>query len=941
MGMNKKMFMLWKSGGARWVSADKRILQVDFGVLRLTAVYSPTGTYKNKQAVTAFYETLDVVMGTGRAHFQVICGDWNAWIPRDEELYGGEEDREVVHCTGRFGFRGVNANSTQFIEFATRHGLTVTNTHFRHHWHKQVSWRYSRTRKWYSIDHVLVPRNKIGSIHNARSVLGCYEGLSDHVPQEINITIPPTKMQRPKRIGTVSVKQAAIWALGNQRDTEIVQEKMRSLDDENDKSVNVIDEEMSSALVDTLLSTCKTSSLTPKPWTTPEFLALHDRWRKVKERFHAGGRCPAIQREMLVLQKQVSNKARALKREWLDVTLDSVNLAFSTGRVREGWLQLKPLLTEPNKRAPRVHGVHDPNGRLVTSAKEVVEIHAMHLQQQLNTPEQGCQFPQWAECPRVDIGTVTPAPPSLEEITTELTGMRKNRTGGVDNITVEALLAGGSKVLHYLHALFQKCWSTDTTPTSWGLAEVVTLLKPGKPATEVTSYRPISLLVVQGKLYARCLLRRIEALAERVIGEWQGGFRAGRGLVDQIAVLKQAVDAYMAEGRAAYVAFLDLRAAYDLTPRSLVWQAMQDFGFPEWLICKTQSLYSNTRLRVRGPNDINSKWVTTTRGLKQGCVISPVLFSLFLSRLTGPLRHRPGSGLCLRQTSDEDFRWPGRWAGRKRKGEGERVDVSVDSLGYADDMALCEASYTALRKACHAYEEAFMNAGMELNYKKTEWMTITPPSTSITAPTQFMRLRGGNINRGHQFKYLGVWFTASGSERLNFDRRLAAGSVALHRVKRAVRSPALTEALRLKLMNVCVFSAVMFGAELWALNAAEQDKLDVFGRRAQRVAVRRQYPNVISTEEQDTRTQMTPLSHVWTQRSMRYAGHVARMAHSRLTRKVFFAACDGMKHRGRRMTWRKTVDTMCSKITTKQAENRQQWNQLAESTQPPRKRARV
>ena len=47
---------------------------------------------------------------------------------------------------------------------------------------------------------------------------------------------------------------------------------------------------------------------------------------------------------------------------------------------------------------------------------------------------------------------------------------------------------------------------------------------------------------------------------------------------------------YMAEGRAAYIAFLNLRAAYDLTPRSLVWQAMHDFGFPEWLIHKIQTV---------------------------------------------------------------------------------------------------------------------------------------------------------------------------------------------------------------------------------------------------------------------------------------------------------------------------------------------------------------
>ena len=55
----------------------------------------------------------------------------------------------------------------------------------------------------------------------------------------------------------------------------------------------------------------------------------------------------------------------------------------------------------------------------------------------------------------------------------------------------------------------------------------------------------------------------------------------------------------------------------------------------------------------------------------------------------------------------------------------------------------------------------------------------------------------------------------------------------------------------------------MFGAELWALNAAEQDKLDMFGRRAQRIALCWEYPNIITNEELATRTQMPPQSHIW------------------------------------------------------------------------------
>ena len=54
---------------------------------------------------------------------------------------------------------------------------------------------------------------------------------------------------------------------------------------------------------------------------------------------------------------------------------------------------------------------------------------------------------------------------------------------------------------------------------------------------------------------------------------------------------------------------------------------------------------------------------------------------------------------------------------------------------------------------------------------------------------------------------------------------------------------------------------------------------------------------------------------------MRYAEYVARMPHEHFTRKVFFAAYDQGKHREQRLTWRKTVDSLCSNLSTKQANN--------------------
>ena len=88
----------------------------------------------------------------------------------------------------------------------------------------------------------------------------------------------------------MGVRQAAICAaLDNPREAASVQEKIQSMEDASNKSVNAINKEMSTALSDALLPFCKMSSLKAKPWTTQES------WpykivsvTSIRKRFHAG-----------------------------------------------------------------------------------------------------------------------------------------------------------------------------------------------------------------------------------------------------------------------------------------------------------------------------------------------------------------------------------------------------------------------------------------------------------------------------------------------------------------------------------------------------------------------------------------------------------------------------------------------------------------------------
>jgi len=64
-------------------------------------------------------------------------------------------------------------------------------------------------------------------------------------------------------------------------------------------------------------------------------------------------------------------------------------------------------------------------------------------------------------------------------------------------------------------------------PSIWKHAQIILILKPGKPENP-SSYRPISLLSVVGKLFEKILLKRITKIAtdNKIIPDFQYGFKS-------------------------------------------------------------------------------------------------------------------------------------------------------------------------------------------------------------------------------------------------------------------------------------------------------------------------------------------------------------------------------------------------------------------------------
>ena len=129
------------------------------------------------------------------------------------------------------------------------------------------------------------------------------------------------------------------------------------------------------------------------------------------------------------------------------------------------------------------------------------------------------------------------------------------------------------------------------------------------------NYRGISLLSMVGKIFGRVLINRVRDGTEEVLMEEQCGFRRGRGCVDQVFTVRQICEKYLAKGKDAFWAFMDLEKAYDRVDREAMWRMLSIYGVGGKLLSAIKSFYVDSRACVRVGNKESDSF-----GVKVGSV---------------------------------------------------------------------------------------------------------------------------------------------------------------------------------------------------------------------------------------------------------------------------------------------------------------------------------
>ena len=159
---------------------------------------------------------------------------------------------------------------------------------------------------------------------------------------------------------------------------------------------------------------------------------------------------------------------------------------------------------------------------------------------------------------------------SKEEVVRAVRKLKGGKSAGLDGIQVSMLRAGKECMVEWLERLFNVCWRLGRVPQHWQDTCLVPIYK-GKGEKKVCgNYRGISLMSMVGKVYGRILDERVKSLTKDSVGEEQGGFREGRGCVDQVFALRMLGEKCREKRKDLYVCFVDLEKAYDRVERGKI-----------------------------------------------------------------------------------------------------------------------------------------------------------------------------------------------------------------------------------------------------------------------------------------------------------------------------------------------------------------------------------
>jgi hypothetical protein len=400
------------------------------------------------------------------------------------------------------------------------------------------------------------------------------------------------------------------------------------------------------------------------------------------------------------INKMIKNEIRLMTRERCKKILDEGKAILKDNNPRSMWKWIKGLTRQNSAGQFHINIRDKESGELVNQTDDILKLAKDHFEN-LARKESN---PYVSETKEWTVNEVCEQEISWSEILAVLKGCRNNKAMSSDGIPCELFkvattdVQGTGNLSKVLLKLFNRCFDMGFIPEQWKNNHIVMIYKKDDP-TELDNYRGITIINTLSKIFLKVIAKRINEYNNtyNIVGKHQIGFIPNEEALSGVMSLTEICQRRRLASLTTFIGFIDLRKAYDLVPHGLLIERMNEKHLGSKIIKLTKALYSDTKMMVKY-NGSYSSLFKYSRGVRQGCPLSPMLFDIFIDGILQKMKKIDVPGL----------------------------NESISGICYADDTLILADSAKDLQDKLNILEEWVKISYMEISLKKCGVMSIQP-----------------------------------------------------------------------------------------------------------------------------------------------------------------------------------------------------------------------
>ena len=824
--------------------------------LMIVQVYMPT-TDSDDEEIEQMYEKIEKLIKSEKSNEHlIVMGDWNAVV-------GEEESGSVI---GKYGIGRKNERGERLIEFCKKNQLVATNTCFQQPKRRRYTWKSPGDRYRNQLDYILTRTRYRNSVNNSLSYPGADIG-SDH--NLVVMTVDDIRLKKIKRgkkkrkLNLQKLKENPDQFKNN------IESKLESMKTQETglKSSNERWKELKDILYKGAVESLgfKSHNRIRKPWITEEMVSKMEERRQAKKVNTEDGRKK---------YRRLNNELRRITDEayenWWKEECASLELLERQGRIDLLYARIKEI-TEEKKARNICKQIKNREGELLKDPEEIKKRWKEYIED-LYDKDGKPILEQFNLEEEENVGIDERGPELIDtEILAAIDELKSGKAEGCDGIPAELLKALGEKGKKCLVEVCKSIYETGKWPDDFTKAIIVTIEKKMN-ASECADHRTINLIAHASKIMLRLLGKRLENKAKYFIGKTQFGFRKGCGTREAISVMRLLCERRLEFDEELFVCFVDFEKAFDRVKWTKLFEVLKKIGV-DWRDRRLiMNLYMQQTAVVRTENG-DSEPGEIGRGVRQGCLLSPLLFSIYAEMM------------MIEAMEDVE--------------EGVRVGGELlKDVKFADDQGMVAQTEKGLQTIMDALSKTGKEYDMKINVKKTKVMRVCRNGSKREGSNSInILIEGQLVEQVNQFRYLGSLISDDGTCTAEIKSRIAMAKNAFNK-RRELFSKRLSKELKKRVIMTIVWSVALYGSETWTLRKYERDRLEAFEMWTWRNMENISWKDHITNEYVLGQVnEKRKLLNIILERKKRWLGHILRG--ESLVKEVIEGRMEGKRGRGK------------------------------------------